>query len=128
MIFFPVQSTQRHYLVQRRRQEGEPAPPAGPLTRDGEAREAHGQSERSDGDGRVPREGDDEEEHGLHAEAAAVEDLPHVGRRQDVVLPEVVGQLPPERHDDRHHQVGQGGHGAALGETPTGQKAEGHRG
>ena len=52
----------------------------------------------------------------LHTRTSAVEELPHCRRGQVAMLAQEVGQLAAERHDDRHHQVRQRRHDAALGD------------
>lgn len=76
-------------------------------TRNSEAAESDGQDERRDGRHGVASVGDEHEENGLHAEAAAVEDFAYHCRRENVVAPQVIGEMATDRHDDRHYQVRQ---------------------
>ena len=81
------------------------------------ARASNSDDEAGHSSGFVPSEGDSNQEESLASKPAAVEDLPDVCGGEDLTLPEEVRQLSPERDDDGHDQVGECGHGGALGDV-----------
>ena len=88
-------------------------------TGNGESGHSYGQHESHDGQGLVLRVADDQEEDGLAAEAAAVEQLPDVGGRHDLLPAKVICQLTSERHDDGHDEVRQRRQEGRLGQVKT---------
>lgn len=84
------------------------------LTRDREAAESDAERESERGAEGGPGVGHHDEEDGLHAEPAAVEDLADVGGAHDALLADVVGQHASARDNHGHQQVRQRAHEPCL--------------
>ena len=78
------------------------------------ARAADCDDETSHSSSFIPSEGDSNQEESFTPKATAVENLPDVCCRENLALPEEVGQLPPEGDNDGHDQMRESGHCGAL--------------
>ena len=65
----------------------------------------------------IPGEGDSNQEESLTSKPPAVENLPDICGGENLTLSEEIRQLPSERDDDGHDQMGESGHSGALGDV-----------